>query len=238
MALSRAARRGKRRIMSAYFVTATGTDIGKTFVTAGLIRTLRAAGREVSALKPVASGFDPERADESDAGVLLQAVGEAVTRENIARISPWLFSAALSPDMAAAREGRAIDFSRLISFCGEAAASHRGALLIEGVGGVMVPLDESHTVLDWMKALDFPLIVVAGTYVGTISHTLTALDVLSRANLRVAALVLNDSGNNPVPVEETRATVSRFTNVPTVAVPRDAETSDAAFLRLAERLAK
>ncbi len=222
--------------MSAYFVTATGTDIGKTFVTAGLIRALRAAGREVAALKPVASGFDPARAGDSDAGQLLQASGEAVTRENVARLSPWLFSAALSPDMAAAREGRAIDFARLVSFCRDAAGSCEGTLLIEGVGGVMVPLDGTHTVVDWMKALELPVIVVAGTYLGTISHTLTALDVLARANLRVAALVLNDSGNNPVAVEETMVTLARFTKVPMVAIPRAPVSTDAAFWKLAELL--
>jgi dethiobiotin synthetase len=221
--------------MGAYFVTATGTDIGKTFVTAGLIRARCAAGHEISALKPVASGFDPARAGESDAGQLLLAMGEAVTRENVARLSPWLFSAALSPDMAAAREGRNIEFGRLVSFCRDAVAA-KGTLLIEGVGGVMVPLDGTHTVLDWMKALDLPVIVVAGTYLGTISHTLSALDVLARANLRVAALVLNDSGNNPVPIEETRVTLARFTNVPMVAVPREPAATDAAFLQLAKLL--
>jgi dethiobiotin synthetase len=156
--------------------------------------------------------------------------------ENVSRLSPWLFSAALSPDMAAAREGKAIDFERLISFCRGAAVSNAGTLLIEGVGGVMVPLDGTHTVLDWMKALELPAIVVAGTYLGTISHTLTALDVLARANLRVAALVLNDSGNNPVPVEETMATLARFTKVPMVTVPRAPVPTDEAFGQLAERL--
>jgi dethiobiotin synthetase len=222
--------------MTAYFVTATGTDIGKTFVTAGIVRALRAAGREVSALKPVASGFDPTLAGESDAGQLLQALGDAVTQENVARLSPWLFSAALSPDMAAGREGRSIEFSRLVAFCRGAAASRGGTLLIEGVGGVMVPLDGTHTVLDWMKALEFRVIVVAGTYLGTISHTLTALDVLSRANQRVAALALNDSGNNPVPVEETRSTLARFTDVPMVTVPRAPVPTDAAFRQLGELL--
>jgi dethiobiotin synthetase len=207
--------------MNAYFVTATGTDIGKTFVTAGLIRHLRRLRRKVAALKPVVSGFDIATAAVSDPGVLLDALDEPVSVEALKRLSPWQFAAALSPDMAAAREGRDIDFDVLVGFCREAVAKNEGTLFIEGVGGIMVPLDRDHTVLDWAKALGLPLIVVAGSYLGTISHTLTALDVIARAGLKIAALVINESDDGNVPLEETIATLSRFTGeVPIAAIPR------------------
>jgi dethiobiotin synthetase len=206
--------------MSAYFVTATGTDIGKTFVTAGLIRALREAGRKVEALKPVVSGFDIATAALSDPGVLLEALGEPVTPEALARLSPWQFAAPLSPDMAAAREERFIEFDALVTLCQNAVRAADGTLLIEGVGGVMVPLDGRNTVLDWMRALGLPLIVVTGSYLGTISHTLTALEVIARARLKVAALVINDSGDGAVPMEETVATLRRFAGVPTLTLPR------------------
>ncbi|HWE05801.1 MAG TPA: dethiobiotin synthase, partial [Rhizomicrobium sp.] len=150
--------------MSAYFVTATGTDIGKTYVTAGLIRHLRAGNAPVFALKPVVSGFDMAEAQASDPGILLRALGESVTPQAIARTSPWRFSAPLSPDMAAAREGRTIPFHELVAFCRDEIASTTGTLFIEGVGGVMVPLDAENTVLDWIAALHAPVILVAGTY--------------------------------------------------------------------------
>src|SRR5688572_7966482 len=102
--------------MTAIFVTATGTDIGKTFVTAGLIHHLRASGRTVEALKPVVTGFDASMAESSDPGVLLSALGHAASPEEIAAISPWCYRAALSPDMAAAVEARPIDFARLGEF--------------------------------------------------------------------------------------------------------------------------
>jgi dethiobiotin synthetase len=206
--------------MSAYFVTATGTDIGKTFVTAGLIRALREAGREVEALKPVVSGFDIATSALSDPAVLLEALGEPVTPEALERISPWQFAAPLSPDMAAAREERFIEFDALVTLCQNAVRAADGTLLIEGVGGVMVPLDGRNTVLDWMRALGLPLIVVTGSYLGTISHTLTALEVIARARLKVAALVINDSGDGAVPMEETVATLRRFAGVPTLTLPR------------------
>jgi dethiobiotin synthetase len=206
--------------MTAYFVTATGTDIGKTFVTAGLIRHLREAGKRVDALKPVVSGFDLATAAISDPGVLLEALGVPITPESLDRISPWRFAAPLSPDMAAARESRSVPYDEIVSLCREAVATHQGTLFIEGVGGVMVPLDD-HTVLDWVAALGLPAIVVAGTYLGTISHTLTALDVLKRANVTVAALVLNDTGDGGVPLAETRATLARLApHVPIAEIPR------------------
>src|SRR5581483_8084865 len=205
-----------------YFVTATGTDIGKTFVTAGLIRALRNAGRPVDALKPVVSGFDIATSALSDPGVLLEALGEPVTPEALKRLSPWQFAAPLSPDMAAAREGRSIDFDALVTLCREAlAAAGDTTLFIEGVGGVMVPLDATHTVRDWMIALGIPLIVVTGSYLGSISHTLTALEVLTRAKLRVAALVVNETGDGAVPLDETVATLARFApGIPIATIPR------------------
>src|SRR5215472_18787443 len=123
--------------MVSYFVTATGTDIGKTFVTAGLIRALRRGGRAASALKPVVSGFDAARAAESDPGRLLAAMGEGITEGALNRIAPWRFAAPLSPDMAAAREGREIDFDALIEYCRRALKEPSAPLFIEGVGGAM-----------------------------------------------------------------------------------------------------
>jgi len=225
--------------MSAYFVTSTGTDIGKTFVTAGLVRHLRQQRKAVSALKPIVSGFDVATSAVSDPGVLLDALEEPISVEALKRISPWQFAAPLSPDMAAAREGREIVFDELVAFCRAALKENDGTLFIEGVGGIMVPLDSEHTVLDWAKALDVPLIVVAGSYLGTISHTLTALDVIARAGLTVTALVVNDSGDGAVPLDETLVTLRRFTRtIPIATVPRVKAPVGArvAFAELAELL--
>lgn len=207
--------------MTAYFITATGTDIGKTYLTAGLVRFLRARGESAGAIKPVASGFAPETAAASDPGQLLTALGEAVSEENLARIAPWRFAAPLSPDMAAAREGRAIDYDALLAFCRQSAAAARGAFFVEGVGGVMVPLDARHTVLDWMAALGFPVVLVTGSYLGCISHTLTAEAVLAEAGLTLALRVVNDSGDGAVPLAETLEVLARFgRGAPMVALPR------------------
>ncbi len=216
--------------MSAYFITGAGTDVGKTFVACGLARRLKAR-----ALKPVASGFDAGNAAASDAGALLTAMGCPVTPDEIDAISPWRFTAPLSPDMAAAREGKAIDFSAVVAFSRAAAAE---TLLVEGVGGVMVPLDDRHTTLDWMTALGFPVILVGGSYLGAISHTLSAFEVLRSRGLTVAALVTSESPDSTVPLDDTVRSIARFTAPLTpVKMPRDPQLQEAAFRQLVDVLA-
>jgi dethiobiotin synthetase len=207
--------------MSAYFITATGTDIGKTFVTRGLIRALRARGRHVAALKPVMSGFEPAEAAGSDAGLLLEALGRPATLEAIAEISPWRFAAPLAPDMAAALERRTLDLDELIRFTRDAVTADHDTLLIEGAGGLMSPVTADHIGLDWIAALPLPMILVAGSYLGTISHTLSALDVLARRDLAVAALVISETAGSPVRLDATRDTIARFApTIDGVALPR------------------
>jgi dethiobiotin synthetase len=225
--------------VSAYFVTSTGTDIGKTFVAAGLIRYLREAGQAVQALKPVVSGYDSSVVETSDPAVLLKALGREVSAEEIAAIAPWRYRAPLSPDLAAARENRPIDFDALIDFSRNAIGSNKGILFIEGVGGIMVPLDSRRTVLDWMATLGIPLLLVVGGYLGTISHTLTALDVLTQRRLKVAAIVVSESERNPVLLDETVESLTRFAETtPVVGLPRlpGGLTQHPAFARIAALL--
>ena len=204
--------------MSTLFVTATGTEIGKTLVTAALCRELRAQGRPVRALKPVLSGYDPAELRESDPGVLLASLGEAATEDAVAKIAPWRFAAPLSPDMAAAREGRRLDVGEIVAFCRAAAGD---PLLVEGIGGAMVPLCERHTVLDWIAALQVPALVVAGSYLGTISHTLTTLAAMRGRGVEVAGLVISESPESPVPPAETAETIARHAGpLPIAILPR------------------
>jgi dethiobiotin synthetase len=221
--------------MSAVFITATGTDIGKTFVTAGVIRHIRASGGAIAAVKPIVSGFDPQAWQDSDPAILLAALGRPATLEQVERIAPWRFKAPLSPDMAGRREGRTIQFRDVVEFCREAAA-HRGLLLIEGIGGIMVPLDERRTVLDLMSVLRAPVILVTGSYVGTISHTLTALEVMARRNLDIAAVVVSESEDSAASLEETAAAIAQFADaIDVIAVPRlaVATSEHAAFTQIA-----
>lgn len=213
--------------MTAFFVTSTGTGVGKTFLTAALVEYFRGLGKTVEAYKPVISGFDAAAAEESDTGVLLSALGRRVTSEEIARISPWRFAAPLSPHMAARREGRTIDFSALITYS-KSKSSSADVVLVEGVGGIMVPLDNHHTVLDWMKQIGLPALLVVGSYLGTISHTLSALDVLGRYQIDVRAVVVNETPGSSVELQDTVAAIQEFApRIAVNALPRVKNISEA-----------
>ncbi len=128
----------------------------------------------------------------SDTGRILAALGEGPTEEAVARVSPWRFSAPLAPGMAARAEGKTLDCAALFSFSDKVLQQEVDLALIEGVGGVMVPLDERNTVLDWIGASAAPVVLVVGDYVGTLSHTLTAVEVLRMKGAEIAAIVVSE----------------------------------------------
>jgi dethiobiotin synthetase len=209
--------------MTTVFVTASGTDVGKTFVMQRLIAEARQAQRRVRALKPVASGFDTANPRDSDTARLLEAQGLTIEAANLDAVSPWRFAAPLSPDMAAARERRTVPFTALVEFCRKAPEGE--LTLIEGIGGVMVPLDATHTVLDWIAALAAPTLLVVGSYLGTLSHTLTAVTALRQRSVLLAGVVVSESAEQPVVTDETAATLARFlAGVPIRVLPRGGST--------------
>lgn len=207
-----------------YFITSTGTGIGKTYVTAALISQARAQGLSVAATKPVISGFDKREIAGSDTGAILAALGEAPTPENVARISPWRFAAPLAPNMAARAEGKALDCEALFAHGRAFLRQDADLLLIEGVGGVMVPLDAKNTVLDWIAAVAAPVLLVVGDYLGTISHTLTAVEVLRMKGAELAAIVVNEGKGASVVFEDTLAEMAaRVAPVPVLGLRRGAD---------------
>ena len=138
--------------------------------------------------------------------------------------------------MAARHEGKDIDFDQLIAFCETAIKEAEGSLLVEGVGGVMVPIDQDSTVLDWVAELDLPVIMVAGSYLGSISHTLTAAEVLDHEECDLRAIVVSESEGSHVPLYETVATIARFLPaVEVIALPRlEAGADHPAFAQIAK----
>jgi dethiobiotin synthetase len=179
----------------------------------------------VAALKPVVSGFDPDDWADSDPGRLLAALGQTLTPQALEAMSPWRFAAPLAPPMAARLEARPLPLGPIADRCRRVlAASSADLFVLEGVGGLMSPIAEAATGLDLMQALALPTLLVGGSYLGAISHTLTALEVLRAKGLTVAALVLSqDAGLEAPDFAETVATVRGFAGATSViAAPRGA----------------
>ena len=213
--------------MPALFVTGTGTDIGKTYVTCALILALKARGAAVDAFKPVVSGFDPADAAGSDPARLAAALGDPGA---VFRIAPRRYRAPLSPNIAARLEGQVLALDDMvIDAVARTAGARDGLLLVEGAGGVMSPLTDTETNLDMIAALGAPVLLVAGSYLGTISHVLTALVALRAANARVAAVAMSESLDAPDLAQTAAALTSFLGDVPLFAAPRT-EAWDAAAL--------
>jgi dethiobiotin synthetase len=213
--------------MPALFVTGTGTDVGKTYVSCALIRALKARGAVVDAFKPVVSGFDPKDAADSDPARLAAALGAP---GDVFRIAPRRYRAPLSPNIAARLEGQALVLDDMvIDAVARAAELRDGLLLVEGAGGVMSPLTDGATNLDMITALGAPALLVAGSYLGTISHVLTALVALRGARVEVAAVVVSESLDAP-DLDQTAQTLSPFLDGAALFLAPRAQAWDAAAL--------
>ncbi len=178
--------------MNGLLITGVGTGVGKTLVTTILCHQLRGIGRNVAALKPVVSGFaysDPA----SDPALILRSLGIAATADSIAAISPWRFAAPLSPHLAARREGRSVSLDDIVRFCRTHAGPPGSIRLIEAAGGIMSPIAKDGTCLDLAERLGDPAILVTGTYLGALSHTLTALVAMRDRGLAVRGIVVSQS---------------------------------------------
>jgi dethiobiotin synthetase len=208
--------------MTAFFVTGSGTDIGKTYVCAGLLRLWRARGLSPTAFKPAVSGFDDDAAADSDPAALLAALGLPADPASIEAIAPFRLRAPLSLDQAAAMEGRCLTLDVLTQACRAARAKAYGPLLIEGAGGVMSPLNDSETMLDLVRQVGAPVLFVTGSYLGALSHALTGLASLAAGGATVQAVVVNESVEGSVGLEETVASLRRhYAAAPVAALPRE-----------------
>lgn len=175
------------------FITGTGTEVGKTVVTAGILRYLRGQGVDAMPMKPVQTGAvaseEGWRAPDLDFHFL--SAGIRVSRKQYGVFAPYCYGPACSPHLAGRERGEYPDIAR-ISASVQGLVMKYEALLIEGAGGIMVPLDESRTNLDLMKALGCPVLLVAHAGLGTINHTLLSLGALRGAGLEVVGVVFNE----------------------------------------------
>lgn len=210
------------------FITGTGTDVGKTYISASLLRGVTARGLTANVLKPVMSGFDPDDLAACDAGVLLAALGRDANKRNVEAVAPFRFVPALPPTIAAAREDRTIYFPDVVTACRRAMAAQSDFLLIEGAGGLMSPIAEGAKAIDLIAELEIPALLVCGSYMGSASHSLTALAALDARGIAVPGIIVNESGTGPLTLAETMGLIAPFaSDRKMLAVQRGADRADA-----------
>ena len=180
----------------AFFITSTGTELGKTYLSEKIIGELVRRQSTIDCYKPILSGFDNKNLILNDSAKLLLASKKTVTMKNIEFITPWLFKSPIAPTMAAKKENKKISYQRLKSWCLKRInSSLSNFILFEGAGGVMVPIEKQKTFIDLFQHINTPVILVVGSYLGTVSHTLSALDNLHKRNIKVINVVINEGIN-------------------------------------------
>ena len=172
-----------------YFVTGTDTGVGKTLITAALLRRLREDGARVAGMKPVAAGSvaGPEGRANADA-LLLQA--ESSVRHPYALVNPWLFEAAVAPHIAAAETGVVIDTDRIVRAC-DTLCTTADVLFAEGAGGFLVPLDAERSFADLPRLLGMEVLLVIGLRLGCLNHALLSVEAITARGYRLAGWIGN-----------------------------------------------
>ncbi|MBI2441585.1 MAG: dethiobiotin synthase [Lentisphaerae bacterium] len=198
------------------FVTGTDTAVGKTFYSAILLAFLRARGIDAVPMKPIQTGAIRRngRWHSTDLDFCLALSGLKPSAREYARMAPFCFAKACSPHLAAAIARRPISLKTIVASF-DALRRRHSVVIVEGAGGVLVPLNARKTMLDLMRTLALPTVVVARTGLGTLNHTLLTLKCLRHERLRVLGVVFNTTfPGRPGYIERDNVkTIARLGNV-------------------------
>lgn len=176
-----------------FAVVGTGTGVGKTVVTAGLVGALREADVDACGVKPAQTGYPPD----DDAGFVADACGSDAASACLRRLEP-----ALAPAVAAEQAGESLEYGAIRQDCAQAVRT-ADVGVVEGIGGLRVPLADGHEVVDLVVDLDLPAVVVARAGLGTLNHSALTVEALRRRDVEVTGVVLNG---------HTRETLAERTN--------------------------
>jgi dethiobiotin synthetase len=178
----------EEKMKAGIFITGTDTDVGKTIVSAGLALVLRERGIKVGIMKPVATGcYGPEeRLISPDAAFLM----EAAQNEFPPLHSPSRFRNPLSPNVAAMLEKKEVDVERILKSY-QKLQKHYDFLIVEGIGGIMVPLRKDYYVANLIRDMKLPIVVVSHAGLGAINHTLLTVDAAMIRGIEIKGVIFN-----------------------------------------------
>lgn len=197
--------------MKRFFITGTDTNCGKTYVTCLLIKQLHVEGYRSIGLKPVATGCYLSHGDLLNEDVTLikeqnQTKGEC--------INPWRYQLPVSPHLAAKIDNETISIDEINAFCLEKNWPNQDCLLIEGAGGLMVPLNAEQTWVDFLKVSRIPVIVVVGMKLGCLNHALMTASILKSHNIPCQGWIANQIDSEMLLPEENIQTLSKLMPFP------------------------
>ncbi|OGP83648.1 MAG: dethiobiotin synthase [Deltaproteobacteria bacterium RBG_16_54_11] len=187
------------------FITGTDTGVGKTLIAAGLVAVLKDQGIDVGVMKPLESGAPSfgSAPIPRDALYLKEIAG---VHDDLDLINPYCFQSQLAPGVAAEKEGVQIDLLRIKGMYDELKGRHQ-FMVVEGAGGLLVPVAQGVLLPELIKLMDLPLLLVARSSLGTINHTLLSLFYCQQEGLEVAGVIMSKSTPDADPSEESNAQV-------------------------------
>src|SRR4051794_4040204 len=204
--------------MRGVFVTGTDTEVGKTIVAAAICAAAVEKGISVAAFKPVVTGLDEPAPDPwpRDHELLARSASAGQHPDEVA---PHRYGPAVSPHLAQQLAGEAIDPDALVTKA-HAQAERADALVVEGVGGLLVPLAREYLVRDFAGELGLPVVIAARPGLGTISHSLLTIEAARAVALRIQAVVLTPWPDEPSAMERSNMeTIERFGEIPVIGLP-------------------
>jgi len=179
--------------MKGIFITGTDTGVGKTYVATGIIKELRRRTVNVGILKPAETGCKMRngRLNPADAMQLMKA---ADVHDSLSLVNPYCYRKPLAPLVAAKLEKGKINPSKILTAFNTLVLKHE-FMVVEGAGGIMVPLREDYLYLDLANDLKLPIVIVARPSLGTINHTLLTIEAIKRRRLKLAGIIINYASN-------------------------------------------
>ncbi len=178
------------------FITSTGTNIGKTYCTVEILKEMLHRKILFNAYKPILSGFNIFNIKDSDSYKILKTNNKEPKIEDIKEISPWLFEKAIAPSIAAKKkENKSLKYNDVLEWCLKK-SDNKIINIFEGAGGLLVPIEKTKTILDLMKDLNSKVVLVVGNYLGSVSHTISAIQNLQHANLKIINIIINENINS------------------------------------------
>jgi len=197
--------------MKPLFITSTDTDIGKTYVCAGLARSLKKLGVDVGIMKPFACGTKQKTGFSSNDLTLLSEA--AIINDTEELLNPFFFPIPASPYTAAKNLGVKIDIKHVLE-CFNRLDKIHDVMLVEGIGGIMTPILKDYTIINLIKDLQANTIIVTSSRIGTVNHTILTCNICKNMNIPVKGLIINNFDSTGYPILELERDLSALTDLP------------------------
>tara|TARA_A100001011_G_scaffold390887_1_gene475197 strand:- start:891 stop:1580 length:690 start_codon:yes stop_codon:yes gene_type:complete len=193
------------------FITSTGTNLGKTYCLVEILKELAKKKIMANGYKPILSGFNSNNIADSDSYKILQTRNIIPDINLIKEITPWLFKSPIAPSIAAMKEKKTLKYKEVLKWCLEK-SNKSGINIFEGAGGIYVPIEGKKTILNLMQELECKVVLIVGNYLGSVSHTISAIKNIQHENIEIINVIINKNTDNNINIQDTENLINSVFN--------------------------